>query len=105
MTDAQISHIGRVRQFDSTAHFPLVTAPYLGRWLKTVPRPKLERAVGMKEIKSDERLLQALRNAARQKQTPEESHRQRVSYIIGVLGRRSGITKEKIEQVLARRDG
>jgi hypothetical protein len=59
----------------------------------------------MNEIKTDERLLRAVRNAAKHKQTPEESHRQRVSYIIGALGRRSGITKEKIEQILARQDG
>jgi hypothetical protein len=59
----------------------------------------------MSELKTDESLLQAVRLAAKRKLTREESHRQRVSYIIGVLGRKSGITREKIEQVLARQEG
>lgn len=57
------------------------------------------------EIKTDEALLQAIRKAAKRKASPDQAHRQRVSYIMGALGHLSGVTREKIEKVLAHQDG
>lgn len=59
----------------------------------------------MVNIKSDERLLQALSDAAKRKPSPEQAHKQRVSYILGAVGRSSGVTREKIEKILADQDG
>jgi hypothetical protein len=59
----------------------------------------------MVEIKTDETLLSALREAAKRKATPEQAHKQRVSYIMGALGRSSGVTREKVEKVLAAQEG
>jgi hypothetical protein len=59
----------------------------------------------MDEIKTDEVLLKALKEATKRKASPEQIHDQRVSYIMGALGRSSGITREKVEKVLAAQEG
>jgi hypothetical protein len=55
----------------------------------------------MGEIKTDDGLLRALSEAAKRKPNQEQAHRQRVSYIMSSLGRNSGVTREKVERVLA----
>ncbi len=53
------------------------------------------------ESKTDTLLLDALKDAAGTKRTQEEMHAQRVSFIMGAVNKDSGVTKERIEQVLA----
>lgn len=59
----------------------------------------------MVNIKTDARLIQALSEAAKKKQTPEQAHRERVAYVLSSLGRSSGVTREKVERVLAVQEG
>ena len=60
---------------------------------------------GFMELKTDESLLQALHKAAERKQSPDDLHRQRVSYIFGSIKESSGVTRSRIEDVLAQQEG
>jgi hypothetical protein len=57
------------------------------------------------ELKTKESLLSALRQAAAQTPTPEELHRQRVSFIMGALKHTSDVTRARVEEVLAQQEG
>jgi hypothetical protein len=59
----------------------------------------------MIQIKTQETLLSALRKASAHPVTPEELHAQRVSFIMGSVKAESGITREQVQQVLAKQEG
>jgi len=59
----------------------------------------------MTELKTSESLLDALRKASSRKITSEELHAQRVSFIMGSVKAESGITREQVQQVLAKQEG
>lgn len=58
-----------------------------------------------KPLRTDESLLQAIRAAAVSKMTAAELREQRISFILGTLREDSGVTREKVEQVLAIQHG
>ena len=57
----------------------------------------------MTELKTSQALLQALKHATRPL-SPEERHRQRVSFILGSLKPDSTISREQVESILARQE-
>ncbi len=59
----------------------------------------------MAEIRTNAALLRALSIASATPPTPEEMHRQRVSFVMGIVKGDSGITRAQIEEVLSRQDG
>ena len=59
----------------------------------------------MTELKTAESLLDALREASSRKVTSEELHAQRVYFIMGSVKAESGITREQVQQVLAKQEG
>ena len=60
---------------------------------------------GMADLRTNEALLRALRKASEIRPTAEELHRQRVSFIMGIVKDDSGITRARVEQVLANQEG
>lgn len=59
----------------------------------------------MTKLQTNQALLRALTKASAQPQTAAELHRQRVSYILGILKDTSGVTRERVERVLAEQEG
>ena len=59
----------------------------------------------MTEIQTDPRLLEAILNAAKRGLSAADLTEQRVSFILGSLGKDSTITREQVEKILASRDG
>ncbi len=59
----------------------------------------------MTEIKTDESLLKRLKAAAQRPMTEQQVKEQRVSFILGMVGESSNVTREKVESVLARQEG
>jgi hypothetical protein len=57
----------------------------------------------MPDLKTSQPLLDALREAASRKVSSEELHAQRVSFIMGSVN--TGITREQIQQELAKQEG
>lgn len=95
--------LGKMRQIDRLEGWPKIGNKTLRRD-SDHQRDSLKSEQGetiMVQLKTSEALLQALSVAAKRKQTPEQAHRQRVSFIMGALGQKSGVTKEKVERVLA----
>jgi hypothetical protein len=62
-------------------------------------------AKSMGEIKTDEALLTALRRAAARGPSPREIQEQRISFIAGMVSEKSGVTRARIQEVLAKEDG
>jgi hypothetical protein len=60
---------------------------------------------GICELKTDGKLLEALGSASLRKKTTEELHEQRVSFIYASMDKDSGVTRAKIEEVLAEQLG
>jgi hypothetical protein len=58
-----------------------------------------------KTLKTNEALLKALRKAAVCKMSADELREQRISFIMGSLSPDSGVTRDKILQVLERQHG
>jgi hypothetical protein len=56
-------------------------------------------------MRTNETLLCALNIASKMQLTAEEVHRQRVSFIMGIVKSDSGITRARVEKVLAEQDG
>jgi hypothetical protein len=56
-------------------------------------------------LRTDTALLRALKAAAGRKLSADEKHRQRVSYIMGMVKPDSGSTRARVEQTLAEQDG
>ena len=59
----------------------------------------------MTELKTRDSVLKALEAARHHRPTPEELHRQRVSFIFGSLKDSSNVTRERIESILASKEG
>ncbi len=59
----------------------------------------------LNRLRTDNALLDALRNAASRKQTAGEIQEQRVSFVFGSLDKDSGVTKDRIRQVIAEQEG
>ncbi len=59
----------------------------------------------MTDLKTDESLLSELRSAATRIPTAEELEKQRVSFVMGSLGKNSTATRAQVEEILARQDG
>lgn len=59
----------------------------------------------MTDLKTDELLLSELRSAATRIPTAEELEKQRVSFVMGSLGKNSTATRAQVEEILARQDG
>jgi len=59
----------------------------------------------MTELKTQQSLLDALKKAAQRPMNADELHRQRVSFIMGSLDVDSTITREDVEEILARHEG
>jgi molecular chaperone DnaK (HSP70) len=59
----------------------------------------------MGDLQTDPKLLTALSEAARRTLTPEQVHRQKVSFIMGSLGEDSTITRARVEEVLRKLEG
>lgn len=58
----------------------------------------------MTKLKTDAALLRALEDSAN-KATPDELRKQRVSFIMGMLGKTSHITRARVQEVLAKQEG
>lgn len=59
----------------------------------------------MGQTKTDEGLLRALREASSRKLTEKEIQAQRVSFIMSAVDKESGVTTEKVREILARQEG
>lgn len=59
----------------------------------------------MTDLKTDESLLSKLRGAATRVPTAEELEKQRVSFVMGSLGKNSTATRAQVEEMLAKQDG
>ncbi|TCO68720.1 hypothetical protein [Rhodovulum euryhalinum] len=59
----------------------------------------------MTGTKTDPSLLEALKASAGKKLTAEQLRRQKVSFIMGTLGKDSTITRDRIEEELKRLEG
>ena len=59
----------------------------------------------MDDLHTKESLLRALKVASARPLTAAELQRQRVSYILGILKDDSGITRARVEEVLAEQEG
>jgi hypothetical protein len=59
----------------------------------------------MIELKTQESLLRALKQAAARRLTAEELEKQRVSFIVGSLKESSAVTRARIREVLAQQEG
>ena len=59
----------------------------------------------MADLKTNEGLLRALKEASSRKPTADELHRQRVSFIMSIVKDTSGITRARVEHVLAEQEG
>lgn len=57
------------------------------------------------EIKTDPKLLAALKQAGTRELTPTEVRAQRVSFIYGSLSDKSSVTRAHIEEVLDKQEG
>jgi hypothetical protein len=59
----------------------------------------------MTDLKTSQTLLDALKEATGRPVSSEELHAQRVSFIMGSVKAKSGITREQVQQVLAKQEG
>lgn len=59
----------------------------------------------MRELKTRTALLAALQRASTRELSERELHNQRVSFIMGSIKEKSGITRSRVEEVLAKQDG
>lgn len=59
----------------------------------------------MAELRTDAGLLKALQSAATKTPSADELREQRISFILGSLGKESGITREKVVRVLDDQQG
>lgn len=59
----------------------------------------------MTALKTDERLLSALRDAARRELTAEKVERQRISFIMGTIKPGREITRADVQNILYKHEG
>ena len=53
--------------------------------------------------RKDPQVLKALRDAVGRPMTPEDKHKQRVSFIMGTMSRDSTITREEVNKIIKKR--
>ncbi len=53
----------------------------------------------------DDRFIERLRHAAKREMSEEELRRQKVSFILGTVGRSNDATQAEVESVLAKQNG
>jgi hypothetical protein len=59
----------------------------------------------MENLKTSDDLLEKLRRATRVELSEDAIRRQRVSYVFGAINSSDDVTKEKVEEILARHEG
>ena len=59
----------------------------------------------MSELKTDPKLLDALKRALALPQSPEEIEQQRLSFIMGSLKSTNEITRSEVQEILAQQEG
>lgn len=59
----------------------------------------------MTELKTSKSLLEALRKSTTRVPTAEELEKQRVSFVMGSLGRKSTATRSQVQEMLAKQEG
>lgn len=59
----------------------------------------------MTELKTSDALLRKLREATARTLTAEELRKQRVSYIMSMMKDMSGMTRERVQRILAEQEG
>lgn len=59
----------------------------------------------MPELQTSPTLLKALREAAKRHPSAAEIRNQRISFILGSLGDKSTVTRERVTEVLAEQEG
>jgi hypothetical protein len=59
----------------------------------------------MTNLTTDPKLIEALRAASQRSLTYEELRKQRVSFIMASIDDSSGVTREKVEEILDRYEG
>ena len=55
-------------------------------------------------LRSDQRVLDSLRAAAQQRQTPAEVFEQRVSFVYSAMSEKSGVSREQVRQLVRAHD-
>lgn len=59
----------------------------------------------MTELRTNSKLLSALKRASTHVHTAEELRKQRVSFILGTISDSNNATRERVEEVLAAHEG
>jgi hypothetical protein len=59
----------------------------------------------MTELKTKESLLEALRKSATRVPTAEELEKQRISFVMGSLGRKSTASRAQVQEMLDKQEG
>jgi hypothetical protein len=59
----------------------------------------------MNQLKTDPKLLDALKRAARQTLTADEIEKQRVSFVMGSLSEKNTVTRSQVTKILAVHEG
>jgi hypothetical protein len=59
----------------------------------------------MTDLKTNESLLEALKRSTTRVPTAEELEKQRVSFVMGSLGRKSTATRSQVQDMLAKQEG
>lgn len=59
----------------------------------------------MTEIKTAEGLLQSLKSAASRESSAAELNEQRISFIMGSINEHTGVTREKVKEILNAQEG
>ncbi len=56
-------------------------------------------------LRTDPKLLDAMKAAAARKLTPEEMRNQRVSFVYGSLGSKSEVTRARVKELIEQQEG
>ena len=59
----------------------------------------------MENLQTSNDLLEKLRRATRVELSADEIRRQRVSFVFGAINSGNDVTKEKVDEILAKHDG
>ncbi len=59
----------------------------------------------MVELKDDAKLLQALQASAKRPLSEGEIRKQKISFVMGMVGAKSHVTRAKVKEVLAKHEG
>ncbi len=59
----------------------------------------------MPDIKTEQRLLAALKSAATTQLTSAEMQKQRISFVMGMIGDKSTVTREQVKNIVEKQEG